>query len=299
MKRIGIDLGGTKIEGVLMATDGSIEKRLRKSTPKDDYQATLQTVADVVNELEKNEEAPLKVGVGTPGSISKISGKLRNSNSVCLNGQPLKKDLEEQLGRELRLANDANCLAMSEATDGAGAGESIVFAVIIGTGTGGGIVINGQCHEGRNYLGGEWGHMPLPWREVPEMPGPLCYCGRHGCNETYISGTGLERDYKEQTGQTIAATQIAKMAASGDTPAQEAIDRYEQRLARALAVVVNFLDPDVIILGGGMSNLPSLYTNIPRLILPWIYGGDYTTPIRPAKHGDSSGVRGAAWLWND
>ena len=295
-KRIGIDLGGTKIEGVLMGADGNIDRRLRKATAKDDYWGTLQTVADIVSELE--QPAKLKVGICTPGSISKKTGLMRNSNSVCLNNMPVKSDLETLLGRELRLANDANCLAVSEATDGAAAGEEIVFAVITGTGTGGGIAINGKSHDGRNYLGGEWGHMPLPWRDISELPGPRCYCGQYGCNETYISGTGLENDFAAATGKQMTAVQIVDLAANGDQQAEDAVVRYEQRLARALAVIVNFLDPDVIVLGGGMSNLDRLYTSVPKLILPWIFGGDYTTPIRRAKHGDSSGVRGAAWLWN-
>ena len=296
-KRIGIDLGGTKIEGVLMATDGGIERRLRKSTPKNDYRAILQTIAALVAELEQNQ--PAKVGICTPGSLSRQTGLLRNSNSICLNGQPLKADLETLLSRELRIANDANCLAISEAMDGAAAGESIVFAVIIGTGAGGGIAINGKSHDGRNELGGEWGHMPLPWRAADEMPGPPCYCGRHGCNETYISGTGLENHHTAATGKRATAIEIIQMAEAGDTIAQQTLAQYEQRLARALAVIINFLDPDIIVLGGGLSNVSRLYANLPSLILPWIFGGEYTTPIRPAHHGDSSGVRGAAWLWND
>ena len=297
-KKIGIDLGGSKIEGVLMNADGNVERRLRKNTVKDDYQGTLGVIVDIVSELEQNEPKPLKVGICTPGTISKQNGLLRNSNSVCLNGMPVQDDLETLLARQLRLANDANCLAVSEATDGAAANEVIVFAVIIGTGTGGGIAIDGKVHEGRNRLAGEWGHMPLPWRDATEMPGMRCYCGQYGCNETYISGTGLEKDFAVAGNSPASAIQIVQMATDGNPQAKAALTRYEQRLARALAVIVNFLDPDVIVLGGGMSNLDRLYTNLPKLILPWIFGGETSTPILRAKHGDSSGVRGAAWLWN-
>lgn len=297
-KRIGIDLGGTKIEGILMAEDGDITRRLRRPTPKDDYRGILQTIADITADLEQNQPTPLPVGISAPGSLSPQTGLMRNSNSVCLNGMPVKSDLESLMARPLRMANDANCLAVSEATDGAAAGAAIVFAVIIGTGAGSGIAINGKSHDGKNYIAGEWGHMPTPWRDASEMPGPACYCGKHGCNETYVSGTGLENDYAKDTGIRATAIQIAQQAAAGDARAEAALTRYEQHLARALALVINFLDPDIIVLGGGMSNLDRLYVNLPALILPWIFGGEYATPIHRARHGDSSGVRGAAWLWN-
>lgn len=294
--RIGIDLGGSKIEGVLMQPDGNISRRLRRATPKEDYDGIIGTVAEIVHELEA--AAPVaQVGICTPGAISSRSGLLKNSNSVCLNGKPLKEDLEKRLMRPLRLANDANCLAVSEATDGAAAGAQVVFAVIIGTGCGGGIAIGGQVHHGLNAIAGEWGHIPLPWSNDAERPGPLCYCGQHGCNETFISGTGLENDYCRAGGTRMTSIDIERRAAAGDATAQAAISRYEERLARALAVVVNFLDPDVIVLGGGMSNMANLYDHLPALMQPWIFGGDFATPIRKARHGDSSGVRGAAWLW--
>ncbi len=293
--RIGIDLGGTKTEGVLMQPDGNIYKCLRLPTPKY-YTGILETIAGLVAELETASDK-LNVGICTPGSISNRTGLMRNSNSVCLNGKPIQVDLEKHLGRKLRIANDANCLALSEANDGAGAAADVVFAVIIGTGCGGGISYRGQIHTGINSVGGEWGHVPLPWRSKDELPGELCYCGNSGCNETFISGTGLEKDYQRATNTKTTARDITRLAAEGDAEAEAALCRYEQRLARALALIVNILDPDVIVLGGGMSNIERLYSTLPELIYPWIFGGDFSTPIRQAQHGDSSGVRGAAWLW--
>lgn len=294
--RIGIDLGGTKIEGILMQPDGNIANRLRLATPQDDYAGTLQTIADIVTQLESAHSKPLRVGICTPGALSPQTGLLKNSNSVCLNGMPFLDDLQKTLQREVQMANDANCLALSESVDGAGAGAAVVFAVIIGTGIGGGIVVNGKVLNGCNAISGEWGHNPLPWRRDDELPGPVCYCGRHGCNETFLSGAWLEKHFFETSGKRMLATEIEQAAANGDAQAEKMIATYEDRLARGLASVVNFLDPDVVVLGGGMSNMLRLYDNLPKLMHPWVFGGDFTTPIRRAKHGDSSGVRGAAWL---
>ena len=277
-----------------MAADGSIGERLRLPTPKDDYAGVLETITRIVSQLEGDCRLP--VGICTPGALSPASGLLKNSNSVCLNGQPFLQDLEKALAREVQMANDANCLALSESVDGAAAGTQVVFAAILGTGIGGGIVIGGQLVGGRNAIGGEWGHNPLPWRQEDELPGPLCYCGRHGCNEVFLSGVGLERYYTEYTGTTLAACKIVSAADAGDAQAEAVMTRYEDRLARGLAGVVNFLDPDVIVFGGGLSNIDRLYNNLPALMHPHIFGGDFTTPIRRAAHGDSSGVRGAAWL---
>jgi fructokinase len=239
------------------------------------------------------------VGIGIPGTISPASGVVKNANSVWLIGRPLHGDLERRLGRPIRLANDANCFAMSEAADGAGAGAALVFAVIVGTGTGGGIVVRGDVVAGRNLIAGEWGHNPLPWPDDEERPGPPCYCGRHGCIETFLSGPGLARDHEERTGERLRPEEIAARAATGDERADATLRRYEQRMARALASIVNVLDPDVIVLGGGLSNLERLYDRVPRLWRPYVFSDQVETRLVRARHGDSSGVRGAAWLWPD
>ena len=294
--RIGIDLGGTKIEGVSMDARGLILHRLRIDTPKEDYDAILRAVVGVVDRLDPDRRAA--VGICGPGSISPRTGLCKNSNSVCLNGRPLDCDLARAMGRPTRLANDADCLALSEATDGAAAGMGVVFAVIIGTGAGGGIAIDGRVHHGGNAIGGEWGHIPLAAMTAAEYPGPLCYCGRRGCNESFVSGAGLENDYARATGrERLTAHEIERRAAAGDADCEEAILRYEDRLARGLSSVANVLDPDAIVLGGGMSKMLRLYESLPKLMPSRVFGGDFATPIMAAKHGDSSGVRGAAWLW--
>lgn len=293
--RIGIDLGGTKTEGVLMSADGEIVARRRVPSP-DDYEGVLSTVTGVVRELQ--ERAPdATIGICTPGAVSPRTGFLKNSNSVSLNGKPLHSDLEKKIGAPVRTANDANCLAVSEAADGAAAGAEIVFAVIIGTGVGGGIALRGRVHDGRNAVAGEWGHIPLPWMGDDELPGPECYCGRRGCIEKFVSGPGMAADFRRAGGESLSPPEIVRRAAAGDAECAAALDRYEDRLARGLAVVADILDPDIIVLGGGMSNISRLYDNLPRKILPWVFGGDFSTPVRPAKYGDSSGVRGAARLW--
>lgn len=302
--RIGIDLGGTKIEGV--ALDGSREvARLRVDTPRDDYPGTVEAIAGVVSDLERRAGSRGTVGVGIPGTLSPTTGLVKNANSVWLIGQPLLTDLERVLQRDVRIANDANCFAVSEATDGAGAGAAVVFAVILGTGTGSGMTVRGELLVGANAIAGEFGHNPLPWMTAEEHPGPACYCGRRGCIETFVSGPGMQVDHVARTQQRLTPPEIVSAAASGDREADETLRRYEDRLARALAGVVNLLDPDVIVLGGGMSNIPRLYDSIPRLWTPYVFacGGAQPDVVRTrlveARHGDSSGVRGAAWLWPD
>ncbi len=310
--RIGIDLGGTKIEGLALSSSGSELARLRIPTPRDDYDGTIAAIISVVHKLEqKVAERPDSkaiagtaptVGIGMPGSIVPSTGLVKNANSTWLNGRPFQQDLSAALGRPVRCANDANCLAVSEASDGAAAGAEIVFAVILGTGCGGGIAAHGLVHTGPNGVGGEWGHNPLPWPTEDELPGPLCYCGQHGCLETWISGTGFTNDHKRLNargvGSPLTGPEIVAAAAAGDSAAQASLARLEERIGRALASAVNLLDPDVIVLGGGLSRLDRLYTNLPRLIETHLFGGgSLVTPIRPALHGDASGVRGAAWLW--
>ncbi len=294
--RIGVDLGGTKIEIVALDPQGRERVRRRVPTPADDYPAIVAALAALVRETEA-VVGPGTLGVGTPGSVSRATGLLRGSNSVCLNGRPLAEDLERRLGRPLRLANDANCFALSEAVDGAAAGAGAVFGVIVGTGTGGGVVIGGRLWTGPNSIAGEWGHNPLPWPRDDERPGPPCYCGRFGCIETFLSGPGLARDHRQATGHDLKAEQVAARARDGDPEAEASLARYEERMARALAAVVNLLDPDVIVLGGGLSNLERLYSRVPSLWGPWIFSDRVDTRLVPPKHGDSSGVRGAAWLW--
>ena len=296
MPKLGIDLGGTKIEIVALDERHETLFRRRIATPRGDYAATLQAVKALVDEAEGALGPGCSVGIGTPGAISRRSGMLMNSNSVWLIGKPLKHDLEALLDREIRMANDANCFALSEAVDGAGQGAGVVFGVILGTGVGGGIVVNGQVIEGANAIAGEWGHNALPWPEAGEWPGPRCYCGRSGCIETFLSGPGLARDHRETTGEDMTPETIAKRATAGDDRCEATLARYEARLARALAHVINILDPEVIVLGGGLSNIARLYQNVPRLWGRYVFSHDVATRLVMNKHGDSSGVRGAAGL---
>jgi fructokinase len=295
--RIGIDLGGTKIEGVALGGGDMETARRRIATPRDDYAATIGAIAAMVAEIERNAGSTGTVGIGIPGSLSPATGLVKNANSTWLNGMPFHKDLERALGRPVRLANDANCFALSEAADGAGAGVEVVFGVILGTGVGGGIVVGGAPWGGRNAIAGEWGHTPLPWPGDDERPGPTCWCGLAGCVETYLSGPGLSREFARDTGVALDAARIAEAADAGETAAEAALARYESRLARALAVVVDVVDPDVIVLGGGLSNVRRLYENVPRLWSRWIFSDRVDTPLLPPRHGDASGVRGAARLW--
>jgi fructokinase len=295
--RIGIDLGGTKIEGIALDDRGRERDRRRLATPVGDYDATLTRVAALVGDIERRSGPAASIGVGIPGTVSRRTGVVKNANATWLNGRALDRDLSACLGRPVRLANDANCFAVSEAVDGAGAGAGVVFGVILGTGVGGGVVVGGRVLEGINGIAGEWGHVPLPWPEADERPGPACYCGRSGCVETFLSGPGFARLFRETTGRTLTAMEIADLAEDGDAACAEAVSRYEQRLARALAVVVDIVDPEVIVLGGGMSNMAGLYTSVPRLLSEWVFSNTLDTRVVRNRHGDSSGVRGAAWLW--
>lgn len=297
MIRLGIDLGGTKTEIIALDEQRNELLRRREPTPADNYDATLALIARLVREAEIAIGKRGSVGIGTPGALSPATQRVRNSNSTCLNGRPLKEDLERLIGREIRIANDANCFALSEAVDGAARSASIAFGVILGTGVGGGIVVNGHVLGGVNAIGGEWGHNALPWPEASELPGPPCYCGKKGCIETFLSGPGLARDHEALSGEKLAADEIAKRALTGDTAASETMTRYETRVARALASVINVLDPHVIVLGGGLSNIERLYANVPKLWTPWIFSDVVRTKLVPNYHGDSSGVRGAALLW--
>ena len=286
--KIGIDIGGTKIEGVVLDADANELARRRVATPTGDYDGTVRAVADLIAELAAEVDYPDDghVGVGIPGAISPLTGLVKNANSTCLIGRRLGNDLQAASGRPVRLANDADCFAMSEATDGAGAGHGVVFGVILGTGVGGGIVVNGRLLSGRNAIAGEWGHNPLPWPQADELPGRRCYCGKRGCIETFLSGPGLAADHRAATGDDRSAAEIA-----GSADAADALNRYHHRLARALAGVINILDPDIIVLGGGLSNIASLYTQTPKLWQQWIFSDHCETPLAPNKHGDSSGVR--------
>jgi fructokinase len=271
--------------------------RRRIATPRDDYPATVDAIGRIVEDLESSLGARASVGVGIPGSISPATGLVKNANSVWLIGQPLDRDLGARLGRPVRLANDANCFALSEATDGAGRGARVVFGVIVGTGTGGGIAVEGRVLVGPNAVAGEWGHNPLPWPREGEWPGPSCYCGKTACIETFLSGPGLALDHERATGERVLAPELVRRAAAGDDAAEATLARYEDRMARALAVVINILDPDVVVLGGGMSNLARLYEAVPRLWTEHAFTDRVDTTLRAPVHGDSSGVRGAAWLW--
>jgi fructokinase len=294
--KIGIDLGGTKTEIAAFDATGAEQLRRREPTPSGDYAATLALIAKLIGEAEQELGTTATIGIGTPGALSPSTGLMRNSNSTCLNQRPFKIDLQRVLGREVRLANDANCFALSEARDGAAAGAASVFGIIIGTGVGGGIVINGRVVDGPNAIAGEWGHNPLPWPEDDERPGSPCYCGQHGCIETFLSGPGLARDYTQRHGSSISAEAIVAHSAD-EAAAAQALRRYEHRLARALASVINVLDPEVIVLGGGLSNIDRLYKNIPALWGKWVFSDTVRTRLARHAHGDSSGVRGAAWLW--
>ena len=296
--RIGVDLGGTKTEALALGAGGVELLRLRRPTPRD-YDGTLATIAALVGELETALGRRGTVGVGMPGTISPATGLVKNANSTWLLGRPLGEDLARLLGRDVRLANDANCFALSEAHDGSGAGASIVFGVIVGTGTGGGVVVNGEVLRGRNAVAGEWGHNPLPWPSGDELPGPECWCGKRGCIETYLSGPGLARDHRSATGEERSAGEIAAAAEAGDERAAATLARYADRMARALATVVDLLDPDVVVLGGGLSNLAYLYEEVPRLWGRWVFSDRVETRLVPPRWGDSSGVRGAAWLWGE
>lgn len=295
--RIGVDLGGTKTEAIALDSQGKELARKRVLTIKDDYAASVETVATLVEELEKEIGGRASVGVGIPGAISPATGRVKNANSTWLIGRELDRDLSQRLGREVRLANDANCFAVSEATDGAAAGAAVVFGVIVGTGTGGGVVVDGRPLSGANAIAGEWGHNPLPWPRPEELPGPDCYCGRQGCIETWLSGPGLEADYRRNGGEALRAEEIVARAEAGEPLAEEALQRYEDRMARSLATVINLLDPDVIVLGGGISNIGRLYRNVQQRWQEYVFSDRVDTRLLPPRHGDSSGVRGAAWLW--
>jgi fructokinase len=293
--RIGVDLGGTKIEAIALGDDGGVRTRERVPTPRDDYEATLEAIAALVLGIEQRTGARGSVGIGIPGALSPATRRVKNANSVWLNGQALDKDLERRLERPLRFANDANCFALSEATDGAATGARVVFGAILGTGCGGGVVVDGRVLTGPNAIAGEWGHNPLPWPAADEWPGPSCYCGLTGCIETFLSGPGLARDFGESSG--TSAPEILARAEAGDPAAEAALARYEDRLARALCHLINVLDPEVIVLGGGLSNLARLYRNVPPLFSRYGFSDRFDNRLVPPHHGDSSGVRGAAWLW--
>jgi len=294
--RIGIDLGGTKIEAIVVGDDGAEIRRRRIATPRGDYEATLLALKELVTVLE-GEVGPLhSVGVGHPGALSPRTGLIKNANSTWLNGRPLGDDLSRTLERPVHLANDADCFALSEAIDGAAAGAAIVFGVIVGTGTGAGIVVGGRLVSGPNAITGEWGHNPLPWPRAEEWPGPPCYCGRTGCIETFLSGPGFARDYESRGGARVTAADIVARAEAGEPLAAACLERYADRMARGLASVINLLDPHVIVLGGGMSNIARLYEQVPKLWQPFVFSDHVATRLAPPQHGDSSGVRGAAWL---
>ena len=297
--RIGIDLGGTKIEGIVLDERGAERARLRAPTPRATYEETVAGVADMVARLEQQVGTRCRVGVGHPGAISPATGLIKNANSTHLNDHPLDRDLKRALEREVRLANDANCFAVSEASDGAGAGAPIVFGVILGTGVGGGVVVDGRPLYGGQAIAGEWGHNALPLPRDDERPGPRCYCGRHGCVEAWLSGPQFQEQFRKATGREMRATDIADAAAVGDPAATAAMERYCDRLARSLANVINIVDPHVIVLGGGLSKIPQLYTRVPQLWKGYVFSEPekIATKLLPPKHGDSSGVRGAAWLW--
>ena len=296
---IGIDLGGTKTEIIALDAGGRELLRRRVPTPARDYAAILATISELVQSAEHELGARASVGVGAPGAVSAAFGGLKNSNTACLNGMPLQQDLEHLLQREIRLANDANCFALSEAVDGAGARAQVVFGVILGTGVGGGIVVGGKIIEGANAIAGEWGHNRLPSADPVELPGPRCYCGRQGCVETWLCGSGLARDHAAHGGANLSAQAIASAALAGDPAAQASLARYQNRLARSLAMVINILDPQVVVLGGGLSNIDSLYAGLPPLLRQHVFSDEVVTRVVKHRHGDSSGARGAAWLWGE
>lgn len=294
--KLGIDLGGTKIEIIALNDEGVELLRRRMPTPRGDYSATLLAIAGLVQSAEAELGQRGSVSIGTPGSISNATGRLKNSNSVHLNGQPILQDMEALLLRPIKICNDANCFALSEATDGAAAGAAVVFGVIIGTGTGAGIVVNGHVLTGANGIAGEWGHNPLPWPMAEELPGAECYCGQRGCIETFLSGPGMARLHRHETGESLSPEEIVARAEGGDSACECSLQSYENRLARSLAHVINILDPDVIVLGGGMSNMERLYTHVPKLWGRWVFSDRVDTRLVKHRFGDSSGVRGAAWL---
>jgi fructokinase len=296
--RIGVDLGGTKIQTVALDKHGIARAGLRKASPREDYQATLDAILEMVRETERQAQVgPSLVGIGMPGAISPATGLVKNANSTWLIGRPFYQDVSRALGRPVRLANDADCFAISEATDGSGVGAPIVFGVILGTGVGGGIAVDGHLLNGANAIAGEWGHNPLPRPNADENPGPACYCGRHGCIETWLSGPGLSADHEARTGQVLSGAGIVAAAEAGEAAAEATLARYEDRLGRALAHVVNIIDPQVIVLGGGLSKVTRLYQRVPGLMAAHVFSDCVATRILPPRHGDASGVRGAAWLW--
>ncbi len=296
--RIGIDLGGTKIEGIALSETGDELLRHRIATPQGDYPATLQAIADLVKQIEKAVGEEGSIGLCTPGALSPATGLMRNSNSVCMNGKPVLTDLQSLLKRDIRIANDANCFALSEATDGAAKDARVIFGVIIGTGTGAGIVIDKTVLVGPNAIAGEWGHNPLPWPQADELPGAECYCGKFGCIETWVSWPGIARDHAAHYTEQLDAKTLDRLAADGNENAINTFIRYERRLAKSLAHVINILDPDVIVLGGGMGNSKRLYKNVPAIWGDYVFSDVVNTRLLAPLHGDSSGVRGAAWLWN-
>jgi fructokinase len=295
--RLGVDLGGTKISAAVIDATGVVVAERRMPTPLGDYDAVVDAVAGIVGDVEQELGAAVTVGVGVPGSIDPVGAEIRNANTVSLNGRSLGEDLAAAVGREVRVANDADCFALSEAADGAGSGHRTVFGAILGTGAGGGIVVDGRLLGGPNAITGEWGHVPLPWPRPDELPGPACYCGRWGCLEMFVSGPGLERDHAERTGDRRPPAELAELAAGGDGEASLTMLRHADRLARSLAVVMNILDPDVVVLGGGLSNLGHLYDDVPALWDRYVFADVVRTRLVRARHGDDSGVRGAAWLW--
>ena len=297
--RIGIDLGGTKIAAVVLDEDGTSQGHRRVATPRDDYAATIEAIAGLVGELERDIDGQATLGIGMPGSISPGTNRVQNANSTWLNGRPLHSDLEQRLQRLVRLANDANCFALSEAIDGAGQGARSVFGVILGTGCGGGLVYRGRLIDGPRNIGGEWGHNPLPWQAHDEHPGPQCWCGQKGCMECWVSGPGLAADHTRVTGESLSPEEIVQRAGENNNHCQDTLARHASRLARGLATVVNLFDPEVIVLGGGLSEMPHLYDTLPEFMAPYIFSDTTNVTIRPPVHGASSGVRGAAWLWND
>ncbi len=295
--RIGIDLGGTKIEGAALDTGGTVRVRRRAPTPTGDYRGTIATIVSIIAAIEREIGGPATVGIAMPGAISPATGLVKNANSTCLNGRPLQQDLETALARPVRLANDANCFALSEAIDGAGAGYDCVFGVILGTGVGGGITIGGRILPGANVIAGEWGHNPLPWPQPDELPGPACYCGRAGCVETFLSGPGMSADHRLHAREDLDPAEIVRAAEAGDSGAGASLARYVDRLARGLAMVINLLDPDAIVLGGGLSAIAALYREVPQRWARYVFSDRVETRLLAPRHGDASGVRGAAWLW--
>lgn len=299
MIRIGIDLGGTKIEGLALSSTAEVLYRQRVATPQGDYHAILHSIESLIRQIESELGEQGSIGICTPGSLSPESGLLRNSNSVCMNGKPVLEDLQSALNREIRIANDANCFALSEASDGVAKDAAVVFGVIIGTGTGAGVVVDKQLLVGANAIAGEWGHNPLPWPQDFELPGPECYCGKTGCIETWLSGPGIMRDHELHNNEFVDAEMLDNRARFGDEEADETLSRYEDRMARSLAHVINILDPHMIVLGGGMGNIERLYKNVPVLWGQYVFSDVVSTRLVAPQYGDSSGVRGAAWLWPD